>query len=258
MLPQFSSPIFEQSGANLPASTQFLIDASEACFARWRLCSAGACRAAARARWLLGRPGPRLLADRFLLLLPVLGTLLQEVLAARFTRVLGTLLVNGVPLIAALSVVRDAVGNYAAVAAIDGATSSARGGYGLAQPLAEARIFPARTTHLLRLGEENARLGPGLAAATIDEERTRQAMQRPLALLVPAITVLMGLLVAGIVMSMMTAMLGLNGYLAAGSAAVLAAKRASAVALSRPCSLRFCCSQIDAIGIGLCTMAMRL
>lgn len=158
VLPQFL-PIFEQSGAKLPASTQFLIDASEAISHHGASALLVLAALLLGARWLLGRPGPRLLADRFLLRLPVLGTLLQEVLAARFTRVLGTLLVNGVPLIAALSVVRDAVGNYAAVAAVDGATSSARGGYGLAQPLAEARIFPARTIHLLRLGEENARLG---------------------------------------------------------------------------------------------------
>lgn len=210
VLPQFL-PIFEQSGAKLPASTQFLIDASEAASRHGAAALLLLAALLLGARWLLGRPGPRLLADRTLLRLPLLGTLLREILAARFTRVLGTLLVNGVPLIAALGVVRDAVGSHAAVAAIDRAASSARGGGGLAQPLAEAGIFPARTIHLLRLGEENARLGPmALRAAAIHEERTRQAMQRLLALLVPGITVLMGLLVAGIVLSMMTAMLGLN------------------------------------------------
>ena len=107
--------------------------------------------------------------------------------------------------------VRDALGNLAAVAAIEQATNSARGGGGLAQPLADAHIFPARTIHLLRLGEENAQLGPmGLRAAEIHEERTRLATQRLVALLVPAITILMGLAVAGIVASLMTAMLSLN------------------------------------------------
>ena len=82
---------------------------------------------------------------------------------------------------------------------------------GLAQPLSEARIFPPRTIHLLRLGEENAQLGPmALRAADIHEERTRLATQRMVALLVPAITILMGLAVAGIVASLMTAMLSLN------------------------------------------------
>ena len=210
VLPQFV-PMFEQSGAKLPASTQLLIDAGDAVssYGLYALLALAVGLLAGRA--LLRRPGPRLLADRFLLRLPVIGTLLREILAARFTRVLGTLLTNGVSLIPALGVVRDAVGNLAAVAAIDRATASARGGGGLSQPLSEARIFPPRTIHLLRLGEENAQLGPmALRAADIHEERTRLATQRLVALLVPAITILMGLAVAGIVASLMTAMLSLN------------------------------------------------
>src|SRR5262245_28393471 len=137
-------------------------------------------------------------------------------LAARFTRVLGTLLVNGVSLMHALGLVRDAMGNRAAVAAVDRAATTARAGAGLSQQLAEAKVFPLRTTHLLRLGEENAELGPmALRIADIHEEHTRLMMQRLVALLVPAITVIMGLAVAGIVTSLLTAMLSLND-LAAG------------------------------------------
>jgi general secretion pathway protein F len=210
VLPQFV-PMFEQSGAKLPASTQFLIDAGAAVSSYGLQAMVVLAVMVVAGRALLRRPGPRLFADRILLRLPVFGSLLREVLAARFTRVLGTLLVNGVSLITALGVVRDALGNLAAVAAVEQATSSARGGGGLAQPLSEARIFPPRTIHLLRLGEENAQLGPmGLRAAEIHEERTRLATQRMVALLVPAITILMGLAVAGIVASLMTAMLSLN------------------------------------------------
>jgi general secretion pathway protein F len=147
---------------------------------------------------------------------PIVGTLLREVLAARFTRVLGTLLVNGVSLINALGLVREALGNHAAVAALDRAAASARAGGGLSLPLAEAKVFPLRTTHLLRLGEENAELGAmALRVADIHEERTRVILQRMVALLVPAITIIMGIAVAGIVTSLLKAMLSLND-LAAG------------------------------------------
>ena len=140
-----------------------------------------------------GSPARGWLADRLLLRLPVVGGLLREVLAARFTRVLGTLLVNGVALIPALGVVRDAMGNHAAVAAVEQATTSARGGGGLARRWRTPACFPPRTIHLLRLGEENAQLGPmALRAADIHEERTRLATQRLVALLVPAMTILMG------------------------------------------------------------------
>ena len=132
-------------------------------------------------------------------------------MAARFTRTLGTLLKNGVPLIGALTIVKEAIGNLAAVEAVEQATTSAKGGAGLARPLDQAKIFPARTIHLLRLGEETAQLGPmALRAAEIHEEQTRLSVQRLVSLLVPVITIAMGLAVAFIVSSLMLAMLSLN------------------------------------------------
>jgi general secretion pathway protein F len=210
VLPQFV-PMFEQSGAKLPPSTQFLITAGAAISSYGLHALLGVAMLAAAGRELLRRPGPRLLVDRTLVRLPVVGGLLREVLAARFTRVLGTLLLNGVPLITALEVVRDAVVNLAAVAAIERATTAARGGAGLSEALAQAKVFPPRTIHLLRLGEENAQLGQMcLHAAEIHEEKARLATQRLVTLLVPAITILMGAAVAGIVASLMAAMLSLN------------------------------------------------
>ena len=215
VLPQFV-PLFAQSGASLPASTQMLIAAGDfiAQNALWILLGIVLLVLLVRAVYRL--PQLRLPIDRLMLRVPVVGTLLGEVLAARFTRVLGTLLINGVSLINALTLVRDALGSHAAVAALDRAAASARAGGGLALPLAEARVFPLRTTHLLRLGEENAELGSmALRVADIHEERTRVMLQRLVALLVPAITIIMGIAVAGIVTSLLKAMLSLND-LAAG------------------------------------------
>ncbi len=215
VLPQFV-PLFEQSGAALPSSTQFLVDAG-AFVGNWGILVLLACLALGLAvAAALRRPGVRLVADRLMLRIPVLGSLQRELVAARFTRALGTLLTNGVPLIGALTIARDALGNLAVAAALDNASRSARGGGSLSQPLAEAAVLPVRTIHLLRLGEENARLGPmALHAAEIHEERTRISVQRLVALMVPAITILMGMAVAGIVASLLSAMLSLND-LAAG------------------------------------------
>lgn len=215
VLPQFV-PLFEQSGAQLPTPTRILIALGDL-VSNWGLAFALLLALAILfARETLKRPGPRLWADRRLLRLPIFGSLLRESLAARFTRTLGTLLVNGVPLISALTIVQDAVDNRAGIAAIERAALLAKGGAGLARPLEEAGIFPPRTIHLLRLGEETAQLGPmSLRAADIHEERTRLGVQRLVALLVPAITVVMGAAIAGIIASLLLAMLGLND-LAAG------------------------------------------
>ncbi|MEA2741319.1 MAG: ral secretion pathway protein [Acetobacteraceae bacterium] len=210
VLPQFV-PMFEQSGVALPASTQLLIAAGAFVQADGWLMLLAIAVAVPLARAAL-RQGPiRLVVDRLLLRLPVVGGLTKEILAARFTRVLGTLLMNGVALIPALEIVRDAMGNRAARTAVERASLTARGGGSLTPELDAARVFPPRTIHLLRLGEETAQLAAtALRAADIHEDKTRLATQRLTALLVPALTILMGLAVGGIVASLMNAMLSLN------------------------------------------------
>ena len=210
VLPQFV-PLFEQNGAKLPASTQMLVDLGALVSNDGLYALAVTLLLLLAARQALRRPGTRLAMDRLLLHLPIIGSLARETLAARFNRTLGTLLLNGVPLIGALGIVRDAVGNLAGVAAVDAATISARGGAGLAGALEQSGVFPPRTVQLLRLGEETAQLGAmALRAAEIHEESTRIGVQRLVALLVPAITILMGAVIAGIVSSLLVAMLSLN------------------------------------------------
>jgi len=210
VLPQFA-PIFEQAGAELPAATRALmtIGTLVGAAAPWLLVALFA--AGLIVRQLLARPAYRLKFDRLLLRLPVAGGLLRETLAARLTRTLGSLLQNGVALIPALGIAKDALGNLAAADAVEAAATGAKGGGGLARPLAAAGLFPARTIHLLQLGEEAAQLSSmALKAADIHDEQARLMMQRLVALAVPMITIAMGLAVAGIVSALLTAMLSLN------------------------------------------------
>ncbi len=210
VLPQFT-PLFAQNGVALPRSTQLLVDAGALISHDGLWLLLGLVAIGLLLRQALRNPVTRMRSDYLVLRIPVMGGLLSEVLASRFTRTLGTLLLNGVPLIAALGIVRDVIGNRAGLAAIDRATESAKGGAGLSRTLGETGIFPARMIHLLRLGEETAQLGPmALRAAEIHEETTRIQVQRMVALLVPVITIVMGVAVAGIVSSLLLAMLSLN------------------------------------------------
>jgi len=210
VLPQFV-PLFEQNGAALPRPTQILIDAGDIVSSYGLFMLAGVVLLVLMIRQALTRPAVRLVWDRVLLRLPIIGPLAKEALAARFSRTLGTLVINGMPLIAALDTVRDAIGNLAAVSAVETATQSAKGGAGLSRPLGESGLFPVRTIYLLRLGEETAQLGAmALRAAEIHEENTRLGVQRLVSLLVPAITILIGAAIAGIVASLLLAMLSLN------------------------------------------------
>jgi general secretion pathway protein F len=210
VLPQFV-PLFAQNGVALPASTAFLLAAGHAVSSYGLYAIAAVAVLALALQQALQRPAWRLRADRLKLRLPVFGGLNREILAARFARTLGMLLLNGVPLLSALAIAQEVLGNRAAQNAILAAAESAKTGQGLSQALQRAAIFPTRLVHLLRLGEATAQLGPlALRAADIHEERTRLGLQRLVALLVPAITVLMGAAVAGIVSSLLLAMLSLN------------------------------------------------
>jgi len=210
VLPQFV-PLFAENGVPMPASTRLMMGAGALLSAYGSYALVVLLVAGIAAQRALARPAPRAIADGLLLRVPLLGRLVAEVMAARLTRTLGTLLINGVPLFSALGIVRDAIGNLAGVAAIDRATASVRDGGSLAAPLEAAGIFPRRTISLLRLGEETASLGPvALRAADIHDEQVRLSVERLVALLVPAITIVMGLLVAGIVGSLLQAMLGLD------------------------------------------------
>lgn len=210
VLPQFV-PLFAQNGAALPASTAFLLSLGNAVSAYGLYVLLGLGAAVLAARQALQRPALRLRADEWMLRLPVIGGLMREILAARLARTLGMLLINGVPLLGALGIVQDVLGNAAAQNAVLVAAESVKTGQGLAPSLERSAVFPLRLVHLLRLGEATAQLGPlALRGADIHEERTNMALQRMVALLVPAITVLMGAAVAGIVSSLLLAMLSLN------------------------------------------------
>jgi len=210
VLPQFV-PLFVENGVALPASTAFLIGLGNLISTYGVLGLVVALAGVAGAKMLLDRPGPRLAADAWLLRLPVVGGLARDVLAARLSRTLGTLLANGVPLMAAMTTVREVIANTAAREAVGRAAESAKNGQGIARALAAAAVFPVRMTQLLRLGEDTAQLGAmALRAAEMHEERTRIGLQRLVAILVPAITIAMGAAVAGIVSSLLLAMLSLN------------------------------------------------
>jgi general secretion pathway protein F len=210
VLPQFT-PIFAQAGAQLPTPTRLLIGIGD--FFRDE---GGVMLVICLALFLvayraLREPHLRMAAERALLLVPVVGTLIRRVEAARLTRTLGTLLRNGVGLVPALGIARDVLGNLTAAKLVERAMSEVKAGARLASALSSGGFFPVQTIHLVQLGEETGKLAEmALRAADIHDEQVQQTVSRMVALLVPIITIVMGLVVAGIVGSLLVAMLSLN------------------------------------------------
>jgi general secretion pathway protein F len=210
VLPQFT-PIFAQAGAELPTATRILISIGDIVRAYGGWILIGFLCTGLVAHRALRQPDTRLAVERVLLRLPIAGLLIRRVQAARFARTLGTLLRNGVSLVTALGIGRDVPGILRAVKVVDRAIAKVKAGERLAGALAESRFFPAQTIHLLQIGEETGKLADmALRAADIHDEQVHHSVQRLVSLLVPIVTIVMGIIVAGIVGSLLVAMLSLN------------------------------------------------
>lgn len=210
VIPQFAN-LFAEMGQQLPLPTRIVIGLAE--FVRdwgWALLVAPALAGLALQR-LFQRPEIRRRRDAWLLGLPLLGDLVLKIQVSIFARTLGTLLASGVPLLGALAIVRDTLGNRVLAEAVDGVTERAREGEGLAGPLRASGRFPPLATHLIRVGEESGQLDGMLAQlAEVYDRETRASIHRLLTLLEPVLIISLGLMVGGIIMSILVAMLGLN------------------------------------------------
>ena len=124
---------------------------------------------------------------------------------------LGTLLANGVSVLAAMALSREVVGNEVLSRALERVAVTVREGGGLAAPLARANIFPHLAVDLISVGEESGHLEEMLLkAADIYDQEVKQTIDRAMALLVPLLTIGLGFLIAAIIGSVLVAILSVN------------------------------------------------
>lgn len=210
VLPEFQ-PLFAEAGKKLPLATRIVMGASQAVQEYWwaGLIGIGAV-------WLAfkhdrGSPAGRYRWDAVLLRLPILGALVLRLAFARFSRMLGTLLANGVGLLTAVSLARDTLGNVALTQAVDRVSMRIKEGGGFAEPLAATGIFPPLAVDLIRVGEESGQLeNMLLKAADIYDREAQRTVDRALALLVPLLTIGLGALIAAIIASVLVAIYSVN------------------------------------------------
>jgi type II secretory pathway component PulF len=210
VIPTFQT-MFASSGVPLPLPTRIVIGASEIVKSSWwMLLIAGAACLVALGRARRTDRG-RLLADRLLLSIPVLGNLLRKAAVARFTRTLGTLVHNAVPLVQALGIVREISGNRVIAQAIRTVAEGVKRGEGVALPMRRAQVFPPLAVHLVEVGEETGRLDVMLLRlAEVYDKDVRSAVKNFIALFEPVMILFMGVVVGAIVISMLLAIVSIN------------------------------------------------
>ncbi|TVQ91247.1 MAG: type II secretion system F family protein [Chromatiaceae bacterium] len=210
VVPQFTV-LFDDMGAALPLPTRIVVGVGEVFRAYWwGMLVAVALIAVLIERWLQN-PDHRRAFDYRLMDLPLLGDLVWKLETARFCHTLATLLKNGLPLLSGLNLAKEVVENRKIGEGLDAVGEGLKHGRGLAEPLTSRAVLPQLALQMIRVGEESGALDGMLAkVADIFDRETRASVQRLLTLLEPALIIGLGIIVAGIIISILMAILGAN------------------------------------------------
>jgi type IV pilus assembly protein PilC len=185
--------IYKTLGGTLPGPTLILVDLSNAVAKFFPFVLVGLVLLVIALRWFVSRPDGRAIWDTTKLKLPIFGGLVRKTALSRFSSTLSALLRAGVPVLEALEITRETVGNVVVARGIDSVIAGVKGGEPLAAGFTGHPVFPSMVTHMISVGEETGALDDMLSkvAGFLDEEieRTVEALT---SLLEPLMIVVLG------------------------------------------------------------------
>ncbi|MCP4689937.1 MAG: type II secretion system protein GspF [Desulfobacterales bacterium] len=210
VIPKFSV-IFEDLGAAIPLSTRLLLDFSDFLRSFWWAVLAGAGVTWFYFKRYANTPSGRLTLDQKKLTLPVVGDFVKKNEMARFARTLGTLIQSGVPILQAITLVKDIIDNQVIAGSMEEVYARVKEGDRLSKPMEEAGLFPSLAVQMITVGEETGKLDEMLLNVGENYEKiVRNTVKRLISLLEPAMILVMGLVVGFIVISMLLAIFSMN------------------------------------------------
>jgi len=197
-VPKFE-PVFEglRAKGRLPELTIGLLAVSHFLIDFWWLCILLVIGAVVGFQFWARSEQGRWILDNLKLRVPVAGGLFRGLALARFTRILGTMLTNGIPILRALGIAKDSAGNRVIVKAIEASAENITAGQKLADPLRRNKHFPTDVVEMIAIAEESNTLERVLLKVSDSLERRTT---RTLELLVKLVEPLMLFLMAGVVL----------------------------------------------------------
>jgi type IV pilus assembly protein PilC len=205
VIPVFAQMFLEMSGGKigLPGPTQLVINVSNFFQSYWYAMAGTLVGVIIAIKRYYATVNGRLVIDRLLLKIPVVGDLIRKASVAKFTRTLGTLITSGVPLLEGLSICAKTSGNKVIEGALMNARVSISGGKTISEPLAKCNVFPKMVTHMIAVGESTGALDAMLGKiADFYEDEVDQAVDTLTSLLEPVMMVVLGTVIGFIVIAM--------------------------------------------------------
>lgn len=202
VVPVFAS-MFADFGSALPAPTQFVVDLSEFAQSYFFIIIGGIFLFVVAIKKTYATKKGRKFIDRASLKAPVVGTLIQRVAVAKFTRTLGTMLQSGVPILDSLTVVGKTAGNAVIEEAVFRVADAITEGRTIAEPLEETGVFPGMVVQMINVGEATGALDVMLEKiADFYDQEVDQAVDNLTAMIEPFMMVFLGGLIGGLVIAM--------------------------------------------------------
>ncbi|MDP3723611.1 MAG: type II secretion system F family protein [Candidatus Omnitrophota bacterium] len=206
--------MFTELGSTLPLPTRILVGVCTVARAWWWVVLLLAVGGGALLRMFLKTSTGQRLMDRGALAAPVLGSLVERLLIARFARTFSTLIASGVPILSALETVRATVTNVVIDDALQDVERSLKVGESLARPMELSGVFPPLVTRMVALGEETGQLDRMLMqVADSYEEEVEVQLAGLTQLLEPLLIVFVGGVVGFIVIAMFLPLMSLTKLL---------------------------------------------
>jgi general secretion pathway protein F len=210
VVPQFTE-MFESAGKALPVSTQIVVALAEWLQKYWWVLLGAIFFASSYMKFQFADPVRKKRLDGLFLKLPLAGNIILNKETANMSRTLGTLLGNGVSILPALAIVRETVDNLVLAEAIQETEGQIKQGRHMSDVLQDKGIFPKMAMQMIKMGEETGRLEEMLLrVANIYDKQLKVSITRLLALLEPALIITLGLMIAGIIVSILLAILSVN------------------------------------------------
>lgn len=202
VVPVFAE-IFGELGGELPAPTRFLIAAGDFMVYKWWAVLLVINSTIIFMKLIMKVRVVQRVFDIVSLKFPVVGDLVTKVGVARFARTLGTLISSGVPILQALKITRETIGNSVIQDAVDKVHDSIKEGDTIAAPLDETKVFPPMVVNMIDVGEETGQLDAMLnKVADIYDQEVEVAVEAMLTLMEPIIIVVLGGIIGFIVVSL--------------------------------------------------------